>query len=51
MLAGALATMYLVPEIRDNKGESRSLEVLAGGRTRLAELGGHAAPEDVEGGE
>ena len=38
MVAGALTTYFLIPETRDHKGKSRSLEELAEGRVVLREL-------------
>ncbi|OCK82250.1 MFS general substrate transporter [Lepidopterella palustris CBS 459.81] len=38
MVAGALTTYFLVPETRDHKGKSRTLEELAEGRIKLREL-------------
>ena len=38
MLAGAVATYWLVPETRDHDNKSRTLEVLAGGRVVIEEL-------------
>jgi hypothetical protein len=34
MAAGALLTKFLTPETCDNRGKSRKLEALAGGRAR-----------------
>jgi hypothetical protein len=38
MVAGALTTRFLVPETRDAKNKSRSLDVLAKGREKFLEF-------------
>ena len=45
MALGAAVTRFMLPETRDEKGESRSLEVLAKGRTMLKALEKGSADE------
>lgn len=46
MIIGAIWTWYGLPETRDRKGKSRSLEVMAQGRVKMKELGKKPAVED-----
>lgn len=48
MLAGAATTYFLVPETRDHDNKSRTLEVLAGGKSVLDELNAQRAREQDE---
>ncbi|ORY11457.1 major facilitator superfamily domain-containing protein [Clohesyomyces aquaticus] len=48
MIAGAVATYFLVPETRDHDNKSRTLEVLAGGRKVLEELNQQRRREEEE---
>lgn len=46
MAIGAAVSRFLLPETRDERGKSRSLEVMAKGRVKLQALGKSPAEED-----